>query len=330
MGCGMRGIIWSVVFMMLCATTGVLWAAERGAVDQRADRLVFHKFVCVAGSEVTLGDLAEGSGPDSAGYLEHFGNLHVAGAPAREGMRTVITDATLRRVLDTAGPMPGECELPFQILVQRGGRVALDREIKIVADKFLTAAVASFNGEVVIREYKLPDHIFLPDAKGRLGIEVTRDVQPGRVSFRIKVMDPKEKTLRRIACSAFVDVWATVPCAARPLNKGVILRPDLLRFERKNVAYLKEGVWHGRGGPWRVVRPLGVGEVVYENRIELLPDVVQGARVSLVYEGETIRLEVPAEALQDGRLGASIMVRNLQSGKKVLARIKDADTVVVH
>jgi flagella basal body P-ring formation protein FlgA len=61
-----------------------------------------------------------------------------------------------------------------------------------------------------------------------------------------------------------------------------------------------------------------------------MPLIAQGSRVSLVFEGPSIRLEVPAEALEDGRTGRSIMVRNLQSDKEILARVKDKNTVVVH
>lgn len=317
------------LFMMSAVAGGALAALDH-TVNKNTDRVIFREYVCVSGPEVTLRDLAEGSGPESSVFLEHFGSMHVADAPARQGMRIVVSDAVIGRALDAIAPVPGGRILPLQIVVQRGGRVALEREIRALADKFLTAAVAPLEGEVVIRDYKLPEYIFLPDDKGTLHIESSRNIKPGRVSFRITVLDSAHESVRSIASSAFVDVWATVPCAARPLNKGVMLRPDMLRFERKNLAYLRGAIWNGRGGPWRVVRPLGVGEVVYTKRIELLPDVVRGARVSLVYEGDTIRLEVPAEALEDGRLGASIMVRNLQSNKKILARIQDADTVVVH
>ncbi|WP_462323458.1 flagellar basal body P-ring formation chaperone FlgA [Desulfoplanes sp.] len=321
--------------LFLCMIGLLTWGAvipagTNAAVGQDVDRIVFHEFVCVPGENITLGDLAVANGPESSVYMDHFGSVSVAPAPSRPGHRVIVTGAMIRQALEKAAPVPGACELPYQIQVQRGGRVAGGREIKQRVDKFLTNALAPLKGETVVREYRIPDHIFMDDPEGELGMECPRGVDPGRVSFRINVVGAHGTIARRISASVFVDVWVTVPCANRPLARDRRIGPGEVRFERKNLAYLRSGVWNGRGGPWRVVRPMGTGEVVYEKNIELLPDVIQGARVSLVYDGETIRLEVPAEVMEDGRVGRTVTVRNLQSNKQVLARVKDKNTVVVN
>jgi flagella basal body P-ring formation protein FlgA len=43
-----------------------------------------------------------------------------------------------------------------------------------------------------------------------------------------------------------------------------------------------------------------------------------------------VRLEVPAEALADGRVGEMIRVRNLQSERVVSAKVEDSGTVTVN
>jgi flagella basal body P-ring formation protein FlgA len=319
----------AIITRMVALLLGVLWVNPGQGHTAVLERLVFAKAVCVQGAQVTLGDLAEASGPESAVFLEHFASFKVADAPSRQGDRMVITADMVRKALTRMAPVPGDCDIPYQIHVQQGGRVITSAAIRRQVDKFLTTALASTQAEITIRDYRIPDRLFLPDARGTVRIDSSRAIGPGRVSLRIKILDGNKTVVRQIAASAFVDAWVTVPCAARPLGRGRIIVPDTVRFERKNLAYLRGTVWNGRGGPWRVKRPMGTGEVVYDKNIELVPTITEGSRVSLVFEGPTIRLEVPAEALEDGRVGTSIAVRNLQSDKQVLARVRDKDTVVV-
>ncbi|PIE68998.1 MAG: flagella basal body P-ring formation protein FlgA [Deltaproteobacteria bacterium] len=300
------------------------------AHSDRGERLVIAKAVCVQGPHVVLGDLATAFGTESTVFLEHFASLKVADAPVRQGGKMILTADRIEAALARAAALPGNLEMPSQVHIQQGGRVIPGSAIRAQVTAFLQQAFAVTDAEVRIREYRLPDYLFVPDPKGHLAMESSRTMQPGRVSFRINVVDAGGQVIRRIAVSAFVDVWVTVPCAARPLRRGTVIEPQAVRFERKNLAYVRGSVWNGRGGPWRVKRPMGIGEVMYAKHIELLPTVSKGSRVSLVFDGPTIRLEVPAQALEEGGLGSSILVRNLQSNKQVLALIQDKDTVVVH
>ena len=89
---------------------------------------------------------------------------------------------------------------------------------------------------------------------------------------------------------------------------------------RKNMAYLRSDVWDGRGGPCGLKSPIGELQVVYASSLEPLPEVRKGDTVTLVFEGSRIRLSTTAKALADGGRGETILVRNMQSGREVLAR----------
>jgi flagella basal body P-ring formation protein FlgA len=325
----MRGLSekWVRIIAMLLL---ILCMGEGWKIAHAQEHIVFREAACVQGPEVTLGDLAVASGPESAVFLEHFASYKLADAPLRQGDRMVLAADMIRDRLSRIAHVPGSCDIPYQIQIQRGGRVIDAPQIKKEVDKFLTRALTSKQDEVKIRDHRLPDRIFLPDAAGALSMDASREIEPGRVSFRINVLDGNKNVVKRISASVFLDAWVTVPCAARPLGRGRVIVPEAIRFERKNLAYLRGAVWNGRGGPWRVKRPMGTGEVMYDKNLELMPIIVQGDRVSLVFEGPSIRLEVPAEALEDGRTDKSIMVRNLQSNKEILARVRDKNTVVVH
>jgi flagella basal body P-ring formation protein FlgA len=51
--------------------------------------------------------------------------------------------------------------------------------------------------------------------------------------------------------------------------------------------------------------------------------------LTLVYAGQTLRLTVPVESLDDGSIGNTIRVRNMQSRRIVVAQVVDAETVRV-
>jgi flagella basal body P-ring formation protein FlgA len=127
----------------------------------------------------------------------------------------------------------------------------------------------------------------------------------------------------------FLDVWTEVAAAARPINRREALGPQMVTHVRKNLAYLSGDVWDGTGGPWQVKRPIGRDQVIYRSNLEPLPLVRRGETVRLVYEGENIRLETLAEALEDGGAGQAIAVMNLDSEREITATVRDSGTVYV-
>jgi flagella basal body P-ring formation protein FlgA len=134
---------------------------------------------------------------------------------------------------------------------------------------------------------------------------------------------------RRYAASAFVNVWRPLPVPSRPMNRLEPLNLAYVQYRRSNLAY-NDNAWDGTGGPWRMAKSVGAGQVIRLSDIEPVPVIAKGAKVNLVYMGENLRLQVKAEALADGGVGQKIQVRNLQSNRKILATVQDADTVLVH
>jgi flagella basal body P-ring formation protein FlgA len=143
-------------------------------------------------------------------------------------------------------------------------------------------------------------------------------------------MDMRDRKVHTLTGSAFLDVWRALPCAKRPLNRNEPLRPQDITFKRKNIAYVRHDVWDGKGGPWRMSRSVGEGQVIYSRNIEPLPVICEGEEITLKYKGDFIQLNVPALALDDANVGESIKVQNLQSKKRVYGRVKDSKTVVVN
>ncbi|WP_459938801.1 flagellar basal body P-ring formation chaperone FlgA [Desulfonatronum parangueonense] len=227
------------------------------------------------------------------------------------------------------GHAAASVRLPSQLVVQGGGQVILEEEIRSRVVTFLTPKTSNLGEEVSFRDFRLPDHIFLPHVQDVLEIEPSTDLRPGRNSLRFLIRSVDGRITRRVTGTVFLDVWQTVPCAARPMNRGTPLDLDEITFQRKNLAYLRDQVWDGTGGPWQIRTPVGMDQVIYLSALEPLPAIRRGDHINLIYEGELVRLQIQVQALQDGAIGETIAVRNLQNNNEVLARIRDYETVIV-
>jgi flagella basal body P-ring formation protein FlgA len=212
--------------------------------------------------------------------------------------------------------------------VQTGGRVINDAELKERLVAFLTPRGKDLGGDVEFKNLQMPGHIFLQSPLDKLVISMNSDLEPGRNEIVLSGIGPDGRVLSRRSAVVFVDVWKTVPVAARPLNRMERLTKDKVSFRRVNLAYKPE-VWDGTGGPWRMARTLGRGQVFTLSHLEPVPLIEKGEMVTLVYNGDRVRLSIKAEALGEGGAGQLVQVRNVQSNKVIMATVVDSDTVVV-
>ncbi len=320
------GMAWMAVAILALCCAGAAAAASFSRLDPVVE--VF-AVAAVPGERVTLQDIAE---PTRLCTAEEWAGLSLVPlwpAPAR-GAQVRLSREQLMGLLEKyLGPASRKCRLPDQLLIRGAAGVVREAGLAAMAAKFLTGRAAAWGGEAKVRDLRLPQHIFIDAPGDRVECTATSDIDPGFNSLRFQVVDPAGNVVRGIGASAVLDVWKAVPVASRPLNRKETLAPGDVTFARKNLAYLRHRVWDGQGGSWRLKTPVGREQVIYESSLEPKPVVAQGEAVTLVFEGENIVLRVPARALQDANHGETVTVQNLQSNRKVYARVRDSGTVVV-
>ncbi|MCM8824259.1 MAG: flagellar basal body P-ring formation chaperone FlgA [Candidatus Omnitrophica bacterium] len=74
---------------------------------------------------------------------------------------------------------------------------------------------------------------------------------------------------------------------------------------------------------------LGEGRVVTYNHIDERALIEKNQRVNLIVITPSLKVETKGIALVDGRAGAIIKVKNIDTGKIIYGEVKDKDTVVV-
>jgi len=310
---------WAIVFAMpsLAGAAGNAWQA---LVKSEA---------CVQGKNVILGEIAVPLDDMARQQWETLSGIKLWKASEKKGRPVSISRGKLQKVLEYyMGDVANNLVLPSQLTVQTGGRVIGGDEIKNRVVAFLTPRAKDLGGDVEYKNLNLPRHMFFPNMYDKLAISMKSDVKPGNNRIRLNGVTPDGKVVSRKTGTVFLNVWKAMPVAAKPLNRFERLTKNKVSFRRVNLAY-KPAIWDGSGGPWRMARTLGAGQVFTLSHLEPVPLIEKGERVTLLYQGKRIQLRITAEALGEAGIGQQVTVRNLQSRKTILATVVSDDTVVV-
>lgn len=321
-------------FFLLLA---VFWTCMAQAASQPASqdaqpwRIRFLEAAIVSGPVVKLGEIAVPAGDIPKEQWEKMAARELWPAPDESGRPMHMTRPRLQEaVVRTMKDLAPYCLFPPSMAVQRGGTLVDKPDIRRLVEKELAPILPTLAGETQLADFRLPPYIFLNHSGQKLEMETPRKLAPGRLSVRLLVREVDGSIKQKLTGSVFVDCWTNVPVATTSMNRDELLEPGNVTFRRVNLANLRGEAWDGKGGPWRVLRPLTVDQVIYKADVGYVPTVRKGDKLTLVYEGKTVRLTVPVEALSDGAVGENISVRNLDSRKEIFATVRDSNNVVVN
>ncbi len=283
----------------------------------------------VSGKWVRLGEIAVpvGSAVDMARWNQ-LSLVELWPTPERALRPVAINKLRLQKELAIyLGKDAFRCMLPDKLALQRGGKVLMRPDLENRINEAFRPALANIKGELKLRDFKVPEYMFLSDPTNDVKVQFSSGLEPGRVNLKLVETDLTGKERHKVSASVLMDVWTAVPVAGEPLNRGEELTPDKVSYERKNLSYLKDDLWDGKGGPWRITKPIGRGGVIQLSSMEPLPLVRKGNIVQMVYNGKHIHLQVPAEVISEGGYSDRIKVRNTETNIEVYAWVVDAHTV---
>ncbi|MDL2271565.1 flagellar basal body P-ring formation chaperone FlgA [Desulfovibrio sp. OttesenSCG-928-I05] len=324
----------AIARVILAALAGIVLALAlvqlaEAAGESTGWRLRIKDAAVVRGDAVLLGEIADPVGPLDPALWQKLAASRLWESPP-EGRPVSMTKPKLQQAMAAyAGELSALCIYPASITLQRGGAILYEDDLRSLVVKTLTPHLGRLPGEASFSDFRLPASVFLNHSGQNVELEGPFDLVPGRCTLRLAVKEMDGVVVRRLTGTVFVDIWANVPTASSPMNRGDILSPGQITFERKNLAHLREAPWDGKGGPWRVVRPIGAGQTIHVGDLGVVPAVTRGATVTMLYEGKNFRLAIPGEAMADAAIGESVAVRNLQSKKQVYGVVRDGLTVVV-
>lgn len=320
----------ALLFCLLGQKDVIAAGMESGTATQDVWRIRFLDAAVVQGDNVRLGEIAVPVGAIPAGKWEEISQRELWPSPPKVGKAVNMTRPRLQEaVMKTMRDLAPYCLFPGSMALQRGGVLVNKEAIQSMVENELRPHLGTLPGEGMLKDFRLPQYVFMEHAGQNLTLDPIKKLTPGRQSLRLSVKEMDGQVKQKLTGSVMVDCWMNVPCAATALNRDDLLDVSKVTFRRMNLATLRGEPWDGRGGALRLTRPIGVDQVIYKQDVTHVPTIRKGTIITLLYEGSAVRLSLQAEALADGVTGETIPVRNLQSKKEVYGLIRDSSTVLV-
>ena len=324
-----------------CLACGLVLTAALRADDPAVDplRIQLREQATVAGRLVTLADLAEVRG-GTAALRSRASALDVIELPAGQERESVSRQLVIARLL-----IAGIGRDAFEI--SGATTVRVEQRLEQTADERVVSAVrrgveerlyVPQEGIVVELSQPLPAALVqllnqLPDARVESRFATTPT--GGRTRVDIWVTNAQGGTT---VTAAVVDVRfrQLVPVAAESISPRRLITADAVTFTEREVSELQSVLQSDQVVGKAARRQLSPGEVIVPRD---LTEPTAAAEPMLIQPRDLVRLTArkgnllltmpAAEALQGGRKGDFIRVRNPTSGRVVLGRVTGAGEVEV-
>lgn len=300
-----------------------LWAGENGV------KIIIPAQVEVRGEEILLRDIARIQGEKNQS-LSNLARISLGRAP-RSGQARWLYRSYVEYVLERSGwpEHAYDLEMPAKTKV-------LGASQEISAAQFLTAVEDFLRGkadeawtEFRVEPVRIPDRVSVSPGELRLTVTGDKEVYtPGPLTLRVMVaLNGKE--VRTVPVTVRLYIKAHVLIAQRPLGKFETIFSGDLATELREMRPGEEAVRLPEPGKYRVTRALQQGEVVKRKDLQLVPEVVKGSKVSLTVTSGSLRLSLVGLAVEDGWLGDTIRVKNIDSNQIIMAKVTGAGQVEV-
>jgi flagella basal body P-ring formation protein FlgA len=129
-----------------------------------------------------------------------------------------------------------------------------------------------------------------------------------------------------------VSKFAEVLVAADNVGRHELLSETKFELKRCDVTSLREQPVTSQAelGGMRAKRNLRTGNILTTGAIEPVPDIDVGGEVTIVFTDNWGSITAPGEALEAGTIGARVRIKNLASGKIILATVVSGNSVEVN
>jgi len=173
----------------------------------------------------------------------------------------------------------------------------------------------------VSEDYQLPDCPVTPE------ISLSKPIQPGRNGVELICPSPWWQQFVAVQLHVMQDV----AILTHAVNSGDPARPSGVIFSQQDLGELSQGY---------ILQPSQLANMEYRRNLRagtvLTPDMLRpaevisrGQQVRVTVQRGAIKIESKAEALSDGRMGKTIRVRNLRSGKVVSGLVVGPGEVLI-
>jgi len=291
---------------------------------------VFEK-TTIDGEEIKLGDIAEIKGSDPVA-IRQLKSVSMGKAPL-PGKSRQIVKRDIKNKLRQHGFNLSEIDIKCckKIDISRSFVEISKAKIKKIISDFIYKNISRDRNKIIIKDVYAGHSVILP--KGRITYLVippkNRDLM-GTIPFNIR-FNVNRSFKKTVLVSAKVEVFANVVVAKRPIKRFHIITEDDICLKEMDLAKLPSNVIMNREEVLnkRAKRKISPQHVLRSDLIDMPPILKRGDMVSIIAESNGLKITAMGIVKGKGYRGGRVSVTNLDSGKRVYARVVDSNTVRV-
>jgi len=280
---------------------------------------------------ILLGDLAQITGSDEA-LNAQVRTIAVGAAPQPGKSRSINRDYVIIRLKQSGVSLTAIAfQGPEVTIVSRGSVEITAEKLERVVREFIVQNMPWDQKKVHIADVRITDPVRLP--QGHIGYTV---LPPEGGKYQGTVLIPITFTVngasvKKVWAHATIEVLTDVVVCTRPLGRYEIITEDKIRIEQKDLASIPSNALAAAQDVVgkRTRRVLSANAVLTADQVELPPLMKRGDLVTIIADSGCLRISARGEALERGRRGELIKIRNLSSQKEIFGRVIDGDTVAV-
>jgi len=287
----------------------------------------------ISAAAVYLGDIAQISGEDPLQVADL--RAVVVGKIPIPGNTMEISSQVFTLRMNASGVDCSEVnwDVPAAISVHRLSQTIAASEFEQLARQKITEQLRE-GGETrryTIETLTVPQKLNLPQGEVTYEVMVPSGIKPALTTTVSLTVLVDGKIYKKVVYRARVHIYENVLVAARPLVRQELVAAADLRFQPKEInAYsgacltdLKDAVG------FIMARNVSAGTVLLKNMVDKPIIMQQGLPVHLLARFHGISVQTEGIALQSGREGDRIRVRNAASKKILYGKIIDSNTVEI-
>lgn len=196
---------------------------------------------------------------------------------------------------------------------------------------YINSRLEKENIEIIISKFTVNGNKLLPSGEVSLRVfQKGREELYGYVRL-IAIVSIDNVPRTEVTLSGWIDVFDSVVCTSRRLNKGEVITKNDVYLTKKNISRLHPDTLTDMNQAIGLMLNHDVKEndTLKEGMLKRAPIVNRGDVVTILAEMGGIRVTAPGRILEKGYLGEYIRVQNAISKKNVNAKVVNDSTVMV-
>jgi flagellar basal body P-ring formation protein FlgA len=308
----------------------VVGAPSGGVIADGGAKVFLEGSVKIPDHVMLLGDVACIEGPED--LAEHLRSVSLGNAPLPGRSINISADHIRMRLRQ-------EGVYPHSVSVSGKSSVTVIREHSEIGEEEIADAVRAYiaanapwsSEEMTIAGVRVSGAVTVPPGRVTIHVQAPgRADYLGSVPFSV-IVDVDGEYRRKIWAIASIEVTAEVVVTERPINRYQRIEHQDVSVRRVNLADVSSSSIRDieQALEKRAKRKIGPNEVLRTDMVEFPTLVKRGDRVFIVAESPGLRITTLGEARENGVLGETIRIVNLNSKKSLHGSIIDVNTVRV-